>query len=67
MINRAGSRQCTGRGGGSNWARGQGGRLGPLVGPGQKPWWGVLGGGGRKPPDGKRFSVFEMPLEGSPL
>ena len=47
-------------GGGSNWARGQGGRLGP--GSRAKPWWGVLGA-----TDGKRFSVFEMPLEGSPL
>ena len=30
---------------------------------------GVLGAGGRggKPSDGKRFSVFEMPLEGSSL
>ena len=44
--------------------RGPEGRLGPLVGPEQSP-----GGGfwGAKPPDGKRFSVFEMPLEGSPL
>ena len=36
------------------------------MGPGQS-----LGGGGgfwgAKDPDGKRFSVFEMPLEGSPL
>ena len=34
------------------------------MGPGQCP-----GGGfwGAKHPDGKRFSVFEMPLEGSPL
>ena len=33
------------------------GSRGPLVG----------GYCGAKPPDGKRFSVFEMPLEGSPL
>ena len=33
-------------------------------GPGQSPGWGFWGA---KPPDGKQFSVFEMPLEGSPL
>ena len=34
------------------------------MGPEQSPGG---GSGGAKPPDGKRFSVFEMPLEGSPL
>ena len=48
-------------GGGSNWARGQGRTLRTPCGSRAKPWWGA------KPPDGKRFSVFEMPLEGSPL
>ena len=47
-------------GGGSNWARGQESRLGPLVGPGQSPDRVFRG-------DGKRFSVFEMHLEGLPL
>ena len=40
--------------------------LGPLLDPGQSPGGGFWGGEA-PPPDGKRFSVFEMPLEGSPL
>ena len=54
---RAGSRPvCLGGGGGAR------GPLRSTCGSRAQPWWGFWGA---KAPDGKRFSVFEMPLEGS--
>ena len=50
-----------GGGGGLKLGEGSRGPLRPFVGPGQSP------DGGFRGAEGKRFSVFEMPLEGSPL